>query len=204
MVANFVIESFWQRGANCACVAYIKGLLLQYGAGAGLKVKLESRKIVVQLPDKSFLEFTRREIKELNKWNEISFRKYKNEGDKKKSGKIKFIVHVLFAVLVKNLRLRDQLPGRSGIKKAIAILTKKGVDTRNFHRLLGTEKGKVQRLGNRNLWRLKSKKAALLYNTDHIVAVSSGYYDNMGHAELIENKAPQLLGEKATHWFEIR
>ncbi len=203
MGGNFIIESFWQRGANCACVAFIKALLLKYGSKAGLRVSKKGECIEVRLPDGDMLSLTMQEIRDFNKKNELSFRRYKHPDKKKRGERIKFVVQLLFAVLVKNMHFNGYRSRKPGIENAISILTKKGVQTVHFHRYLGLKRGKTHQLSNRNIWRVKKKISALIYNNKHIVVASQGYYDNTGHSEELRMEIPLLLGEKATHCCEI-
>ena len=200
MRSNFIIESFWQRGANCACVAFIKALLLQYGLRAGTRTIKKQKGIEARLPDGSVLLLTKKEIITFNKKNEIGFRRYKQQDKKTKAENIRSVVQLLFAVLVKNMHGKGYQSRKPGTDEAITVLTKKGVQTGHFHRYLGSTRVKAQRLTNKNLWRVKKKRSVLIYNDKHIVAASGGYYDNNGHAERIGNEIPLLLGDKATHW----
>ena len=136
MTSRFIIESFWQKGANCAVVAVTKCLLLEYGTRGGLQIKKHGKYTVVTLPDEQVHSFTHKELSHLNALNKIGFKRYK--GKKNQSARsIKSFVRTCFAVLVRNMQLKGYEGKNYTEKAAIRILTKEGVSTGWFHTLLG-------------------------------------------------------------------
>ncbi|HEV7783534.1 MAG TPA: hypothetical protein VGO58_19805 [Chitinophagaceae bacterium] len=195
---RFIIESFWQRGANCAAVAFIKALLCRYGLRAGLRVMqmATGKKIIV--PGGVTMLLSEREIDHINKKNQISFRRFTAATTAKKQQAVRRTVKMIFAVLVYAMETKGMSRA-----KALHVLTREGTGTMSLHRWLGIHGTPVRRVTKTSLNRIRKMKAVLLYNAGHIIVASAGYYDNNGHAEKLNGEIPMLLGEPASHWKRV-
>jgi hypothetical protein len=204
MKDRFILKSFWANEANCVSVAYIKAFLIKHGLTGGYRVLKSKKYIKVRLRDGEILSFLPKEISEINTRNTISFRRYKQPHDNKRCKRLKSAVSLLFAILVKNVQLKEYEDRQLTKQDAIGLLTKKGVTTRSFHTLLGVDRTPARKLTVKSFSKLKKKKGILIYNPKHIVACSSGYYDDYGNAIALANEIPLLLEKKATAWFELK
>ena len=203
MKPGFLIEAFWQKKDNCVCVAFMKSLIALHGPGCGFKTRTRGRYIIVELKDGKILSFSKTELKEVNNKNQISFAGANDKSKEQKLKKLKRGVEVCFAVMVRNLQLRGFAGKELTQSEAIKLLTKEGTDTRNFHALLGARRTMSKKITGRNFISLKKKKSALLYNKKHITVCLDGWYEDFGVAKKLE-EVPDLLGEKATGFFELK
>ena len=204
MTSKFIIESFWQQGANCVVLAYSKAMLLTYGLRNSFKKRKIGKGNLIILRDKTSLFLSRREIQKLNIGNQIYFWKYSNRKKAKDIRKIKEFVELVFAILVQRLQLigyNGKEFTRSHSKKA---LTKEGMTTEKFHELIGIKKKPSHKLLKKDLKKIIQKKAVLLYNNNHIVCVSHGYFNEDTGTALITDKIPMLRGRKAKAWYELK
>jgi len=204
MTSKFVIESFWQQGANCVVLAYSKAMLLTYGLQNSFKKRKIGKGNLVILRDESSLFLSRKEIQKSNIGNRIYFRKYSNRKKARDIRKIKEFVELVFAILVQRLQLigyNGKEFTRTHSKKA---LTKEGMTTERFHELIGIKKKPVHKLLKKDIQKIIRKKAVLLYHNNHIVCASRGRFNEDTGTAMITDKIPVLHGRKAKGWFELK
>ena len=204
MTSKFVIESFWQQGANCVVLAYSKAMLLTYGLQNSFKKRKIGKGNLVILRDKSSLFLSRKEIQKSNIGNRIYFRKYSNRKKARDIRKIKEFVELVFAILVQRLQLigyNGKEFTRTHSKKA---LTNEGMTTERFHELIGIKKKPVHKFLKKDIQKIIRKKAVLLYHNNHIVCASHGRFNEDTGTAMITDKIPVLRGRKAKGWFELK
>jgi hypothetical protein len=194
---RFFMESFWQRGANCAAVAFIKAILCRYGLRGGFRVKKMANGQQITTPGGSTLVIPEKEIDQINRKNQITFRQFTNPRKANTQQVVRRRVKIIFAVIV------HAMMRKMSRAQAIHALTREGVDIRSFRHFLGIRMTPVRRLNKRSLKRIREMEALLLYNAGHIVVASVGYYDNNGHAEKLTDEIPLLIGEPASHWTQL-
>lgn len=204
MTTKFIIESFWQKKANCVSVAFMKALLLKNGISCGLKTRKKDRYILVFLKDGKVLSFNKTELRSVNHKNQLSFARYTDERKRKLIERIKANVELCFAVQVRNLQLRGYAGKELTQSGAAKMLTHEGADTTHFHSLMGVKRRSSKLLTAKNFKLIKKKKAVLIFNSRHITICSEGYYEEFGKAIKLGEEIPELLGKKASHWFEVK
>jgi len=206
MTDKFILESFWQKKANCATIAIIKAAILKYGLNKVFKVNQKLGTCLVVLKDKKLLTLTDTEINRINRRNDIVFSRYKNPGKKKQLDKLRKYVRFCFAVIVRNIQLNGYDGKEYTQSAAIHELIREGLNIEHLHSLLGLYRKttSAHKLVRSHLPILKRKKAVLLYNPDHIVVLSGGYYEDYGTAVPIGNEFPILKGKKARSWYELK
>jgi hypothetical protein len=200
---RFVLESFWQKKSNCACVAFIKCLLLDNTLQKAFAISRSGKNLFIALLDGRILVFSENEIRDINRQNALSFKRPRNPQNARQVKKIKQFAETCFAILVRNMQLLG-FDGKEYTRQdAIDTLTKEGVSTSYFHKLLGLKRTRTTKLTRRNLQRLKKEKAALLFNDKHITVASGGYYEDFGEAVPVGTEIPVLLGQPATGWYRL-
>jgi hypothetical protein len=206
MTSRFLIESFWQNGANCVSVVLIKAAILRYGMNGIFKTERRRNNFIITLKDERILTLNDTAIQRINRKNKIAFRRLRDKKRKADINKLKKLVSLCFAVIVRNVHIH----GYNGVEhtesSAIKELTKEGVETDHMHSLLGLSRksSPAKKLSIKHLISFKRKKAVLLFSTNHIVVVSRGYYEDFGYAVKIKNKIPIFRGKKAKAWFELK
>ena len=206
MTKHFILESFWQKGANCTSISLIKAALLTYGIGKVFRVEKRSSYMIVTLKNKRVLVLTPAQVREINTANKIKFRTTHNQVHRKAIQRIREYVELCFAVMVRNMQLYKYNGKEYTQSTAIRQLTAEGMETDHLHELLGLQRktSKAFRLSPKHLGTLRRKTAVLLYSTAHIVVVSKGKYENFGDIMEITNEIPILKKKKARHWFELK
>jgi hypothetical protein len=201
---RFVIESFWQRGANCVCVAFIKALLLDPALKRSFLVQRKNHITFVFLADDRVLVFTDSEIRYINRQNKIAFRRPREKELKQAITGIRSFVELCFAILVRNLQLKG-LDGKEFTQSdAIRALTCEGIDIAHFHVLLGVRRSASLSLSLKKIQQLRKMSAVLLFNKKHIVIASAGWYEDFGKAIPLGPGLPLLLKKPATHFYRLR
>ena len=206
MPGKFIIESFWQKAANCVSVVLIKAAILQYGLNRVFNINKKNDHYIITLKNKHLLILSGTEIKRISKQSKLNFRQPRDKNKKKQVGKLKAYVNLCFAVIVRNLQLHGYNGKEYTESKAIEVLTKEGLETDHMHSLLGLSRKTraAHKLTQSHLHLFKSKKAVLLYSDRHIVVASGGYYDDFGKARKLDETIPTLEGRKANRWFELK
>jgi hypothetical protein len=206
MTDKFIIESFWQKKANCATVAIIKAAILKYGLNRVFTVRKKLGTYVVILKNKKLLTLTDADINRINRKNDITFSRYRVKSKKEQLNKLRNYARFCFAVIVRNIQLYGFDGKEYTQSAAVHNLLLKGIKTDHLHDLLGLTRRtqKAHRLTERQLPALKNKKGLLLYTHEHIVVASEGYYEDYGKAIVISDDIPLLKGKKAKFWYELK
>lgn len=204
MQERFIIESFWQRGSNCACVAFIKALLLDGQMHRTFFVKRRGQNIFVTLSDRHVLVFTDAEIRKINRGNQVGFKRPRDPVLAASIQKIRSFAELCFAILVRRMQLIGFEGKEYTQQQAIDALVKDGVVTSHFHKLLGVARTKAIGISNKKLSLLRKKEAVLLYNQKHITVASNGWYEDFGRAIQVTDEIPLLQGKPATHFYQLR
>jgi|GEM_PF-1893012 len=213
MKLDFIMESFWQnpQSYNCAAVAMIKVAILHFGVGEVFSYKKRNGIYTIRLRDKKQLRISEVEVKRLNHGTAIMYSRFRNKEKAKQLKELRECVELCFAVMVVFLEVYGF--SRRQYSRAEAkeyLLCGYGEDdpfnTDHLYRFLGLRKASsiIKDLRKKDLKKLKRRKACMLYNARHVVAVSDGYYDDYGSREPINNSIPILYGERAAWWYEIK
>jgi hypothetical protein len=197
------IESFWQTRSNCACVAFMKVMLLKYGLHGGMKLIRKGKYLHITLPDGQTHSFSRSQLKKSNGKNGIQFKKTTSTGKKHLLKKINGWAQLCFAVMVRNVQINGLEGKEYTFDSAIRKLIQAGVNTSRFHVLLGLRRSRSYPITLKRLYLLKKAGPVLIFNDKHIVAAAGGYYDDYGTAVKIKKEIPFLLGKKATSWYRV-
>jgi hypothetical protein len=203
MSDRFIMHAFWQKGANCAFVAFIKVGIMKFGARL-FQVSVSKETINITLRNGRRLSFTAEEIKEINKLNQLGFRRGKTDREKQQLIKLRRDVAYCFAILVRQMETRGYQGREYTIATAITALTAEGMQTVYFHSLLGLKRTASVELAEKDMPALRRKRAILLFNVTHIVAASKGYYDSYGRVIKMRNKLPLLLKKQASGYYTLR
>jgi hypothetical protein len=203
----FIIESFWQRAANCVSIALIKAAIMQYGTRDIFHIKKLAGHLLITLRDGTKLVLEQKEIRRINTFNKISFLRPRDLKTKKIIAKLKEIVWLCFAVMIRNLQLYGYAGKEYTRSAAISLLTCQGIHTDHMHRLLGLKRRKlsVQPIPKKNaLDRFRRRRAVLILSDTHIAVASTGYYEDFGKAIPLGNTPPVLRRRKAHSWFQLK
>lgn len=206
MTDKFILESFWQKAANCASVALIKAALLRYGLRKSFVARRNNENLIITLQDGRMLLLTEKEIRAINKENKILYSPYRDPVKKRALLKLREFAETAFAIMVRSIQLEGYEGKEHTESSAIRLLTRTGISTSQLHRLLGFSRKSVgaHKLSLKHLSLFKRKKGVLLYSDLHIVVVSKGYYEDFGKAVPLDGKIPLLKGKKAKYWFELQ
>src|SRR5687768_15973031 len=140
MTSRFIIESFWQKKANCVCVAFMKSLLLRHGLHFGYHKRIKGKYLVITLKDGKVISFTKTELRSINNQNDISFARYREKRKQILINKIREQVEITFAIMVRNMQHVDYAGNELTQSASINLLTKQGTDTWHFHSLVGLKR----------------------------------------------------------------
>src|SRR5688572_8779702 len=94
MNSTFILEAFWGTPANCVITAFIKAVLSLIIPSPILRTQTRGRYLQVSMPDQRSWCFTQQEIRELNKGNNLIFRRGQTNADKRKLDKLKTTVRL--------------------------------------------------------------------------------------------------------------
>jgi hypothetical protein len=197
------MEAFWQKGHNCAFVAFVKVGLMTFGIKEAIAVEKQEDLFIIRLRNGRKWKITRQEVKELNKLNRTGFQRGKNDKQKKQLSRLKELVEIFYAVIIKHMVQRGYLGKKFSVETASAALNDEGMKTTYFHSLPGWKRTPSHDLQEKDLAGLKKKKHILLFSERHIVAASKGYYDRYGKVIKMNNHLPYLLKEKAGAWYSL-
>jgi hypothetical protein len=203
MSDRFIMRAFWQKGANCAFVAFIKVGIMKFGARL-FNATVSKGTINITLRNGRRISFTAEEIKEINKLNQLGFRRGKTGHEKQQLIKLHRIVSYCFAVLVRQMETRGYEGREYTTASAITALTAEGMQTVYFHSLLGLKRTASVELAENDMPALRKKRAILLFTETHIIAASKGYYDSYGRVIKMRNKLPVLLKKQASGYYTLR
>ena len=161
---------------------------------------------IITLRDKRILVLSEPDIKEINHYNGINFRRYRDPSKKKNLQKLLEYVHLCFAVIVRNIQVHGYDGKEYTQSAAIKLLTREGMKVDRLHTLLGLDRKtpSANFISLKHLPVIRKKRAVLLYSDRHIVVASGGFYENFGEIIQLNNEIPSLKGRKASHWFELR
>lgn len=206
MTGLFLIESFWQKAANCASIVMIKAAILRYGIGRVFKKQRRSNQWLITLKDGSLVVLSDTAIRRINKKNKISFTHYSDKTKQAELRRLRTYAELCFAVMVRYLQLYGYEGREFTESSAIQTLTREGINTDHIHLMLGLKRktSKAQKLFPSHLSLLRSKKSVLLYSDVHITLASQGFYEDFGTAMPITDTIPILKSRKARHWFELK
>jgi hypothetical protein len=196
-----LIEAFEQRASNCACIAFIKAMLLQFGMRRSFSISKKKKYLVIRLRNQEKVLLSVGDIARVNKKNLIRFHRTLSAAKLKK---LKTFVETSFAILVRQMQLKGFSGKQYTEDKAIKVLTKKGIDTAYFHELIGIRRTPSQRLTLKSFRSLEKKKAVFLLNDRHISICSRGWYEDFGIAKRLDKEIPVLLHRKIKYWYEIK
>jgi hypothetical protein len=160
--------------------------------------------MLVTLANGRAIALTPKELVQINRGNAISFRRPRDPVLKFQVQKIRNYTELCFAVLVRNMQLSGFDGNEYTQQEAINALTREGVETSQFHKLLGVERGKTMRLSGRSVQALQHAGAALVYNDRHITVGAGGYYEEFGKAVPICGEIPLLQGKPAKAWYRLK
>lgn len=191
MTERFILESFWQKAANCVCIALIKAALLKYGMRSMFYCRRINDHYLVTLRDGTMLVLNDTEIDRINGTNKLMFRRYAEAQQKKWLKRLKAHVHLSFAIMVRQI----QLKGFDGMEytesEAKKLLTAEGMETDHALKLLGlTRKTKTA-----HLFKRKTPAALMKKNRLSCIAIR------------ILQQYPMVISitmERRLHWFPIR
>src|SRR5688572_12009066 len=206
MTNKFILESFWQKAANCASIALIKAAVLRYGLRRSFQVRRRNENLIITLQDRRMLVLTEKEIRAINRENKILYSPYRDPSKKRALIKLREFAETAFAIMVRSIQLEGYEGKEHTQSSAIRLLTRTGISTAQLHRLLGFSRKSVaaHKLAQKHLSLFNRKNGVLLYSDLHIVVVSKGYYEDFGKAITLEGKIPLLKGKKAKYWFELQ
>jgi hypothetical protein len=206
MTGPFIIESFWQKAANCVSIVLIKAAILRYGLNHVFKKERRSDQWLITLKDKSLITLSDMAIRRINKKNKIAFTYYKDKSNQAQVRKLRDYAELCFAVMVRYLQLYGYEGREFTESSAIQTLTREGINTDHVHLLLGLKRktAAAHKLTVAQLPLLRRKKAILLYSDVHITLASDGYFEEFGKAVPISNDIPVLKARKAKYWFELK
>jgi hypothetical protein len=204
MTDRFILEAFWNTQSNCVITAFIKAILTLKNRSSLLRIRRRGNYWYMKVPDGRLWCFTSAEISDLNSGNKFIFRHASSKSDQKNLNRLKITVRSWYAIAVRSLQVYGYEKKELTVSEAKQLLTKEGMRSGDFHRLLGIRRTPSTKLSLSNLRRLQNKKGILLYNTGHIIAAASGLYDRDGEAVSIGNKLPIARNRKLTYYFQVR
>ncbi len=178
---------------------------MRFGVNRVFKMEKRGGYYIITLKDAKMFLLTHKQVESITLGDNLIFSRYADVRKKKELQKLKTYVNLCFAVMVKYLEEYGFKGKKYKRNKAKSRLLN-GFNTDFIYQLLGLKMktGKVVELNERQWPQLKKRRATLFYSDVHVLVLSKGYWDNYGTATKLNDEVPELGGEKAAYWYEIR